>query len=358
VSICAKFENNILSFLNNCPAGTVFLAAVSGGADSIAMLAALSVFLNKETLYCIHVEHGIRPAEESMGDAEFVRDFCKSLNINCRIESVPQGRIAAYSRRKKTGIEAAARLFRRKALFKEAARLGGKTRILTAHTKNDLLETALMRVLRGAGPAGLAAMPVNRGRILRPLLSVTRTEVVDYLTAKKIPWRDDSTNADEKFLRNRIRRQLVPLLNESFPSWKTALSALAETQSLVTDFITLEAKTRIKWDISFNNKKLSISTDAVNFFVQPVIVREEAVFHGVNLLKKTWNLTRKNLGTTERQYKKTSSVKRSVVRKFCTGTVNAADLGAYKLSLKKGKVLLSMTQVEFFESGISTIVKK
>lgn len=354
MDICAKFENNIFSFLKNCSSGTVFLAAVSGGADSTAMLAALSAFLNNEVLYCVHVEHGLRPAEESRGDADFVSDFCKSLNINCRIVSVPPGRIASYAQRKGTGIEAAARFFRRKALFKEAARLGGKACILIAHTKNDMLETALMRVLRGAGPAGLAAMPVKRGRILRPMLSVTRAEVIDYLTAKKITWRDDSTNADEKFLRNRIRRQLVPLLNESFPSWETSLSAAANTQSLAADFITFEAQIRVKWEISSlktKKNKFSIFTDAVNFFAQHMIIREEAVFQGVDLLKK-------NRNSSCRKAKKSSSVKRAVIRKFCTGTINAADLGLFKLMLEKGKIFLSLTQKEFFESGISTITRQ
>jgi tRNA(Ile)-lysidine synthase len=205
----------------------------------MAMLAALCAVISKDRIFCLHVEHGLRPAQESQGDAEHVRNFCEKNGINCRVESVAPGRIEAFARSRGTGIEAAARHFRRKLLFRHAVRLdresGGKTRILTAHTKDDALELSLMRVLRGAGPAGLAAMPVSRGRILRPMLDISRADVIMYLTEKKILWREDSTNTDEKFLRNRIRGRLIPFLNESFPEWKNGLCALAATQSLIAE---------------------------------------------------------------------------------------------------------------------------
>ena len=145
VSIVQEFENKTAAVLKDCPSVAIFLAAVSGGADSMAMLAALASIIPQERLFCLHVEHGLRAAE-SKGDAEFVRDFCGERGINFRLKTVEPGKIASFSRRRGTGIEAAARFFRRKALLKEAARLGENTIILTAHTKNDALELALMRV--------------------------------------------------------------------------------------------------------------------------------------------------------------------------------------------------------------------
>ena len=115
-----------------------FLAAVSGGADSMAMLAALCAVTQKENIFCLHVDHGLRPAEESSGDAEFVRDFCREAGINCDVVSIPPGKIALFARRRGIGIEAAARFFRRRALFRQAARLGENVVILTAHTKDAI----------------------------------------------------------------------------------------------------------------------------------------------------------------------------------------------------------------------------
>jgi len=322
--------------------------------------------IGEDSLFCLHVEHGLRPAEESRGDAEFVREFCKSNSIECRIESIPPGKIAALARRRGIGIEAAARFFRHRALSKEADRLGVKTLILPAHTKDDLLETVLIRILRGAGSAGLAAMPAKRGRLLRPLLKMTRADVIEYLKTKNIGWREDSTNTDEKYLRNRIRRTLIPLLNEAFPSWESGVFNMAETQSFTAAFIANEAKTRVKWnnyktrdlrnlarepEISHNASRdpaadkfpLSVFTEAKNFFAQEQIIREEAVFQAIDGLLKN--------------KKNPRPVKRAVVRRFCAGKVNAADLGPVKISGEGEKIILSCARKEYFEKGVSRLLR-
>jgi len=311
----------------------------------MAMLAALCAVVPKDKIFCLHVEHGIRPAQESMGDAEHVRNFCEKNEIECLVESVAPGKIEAFARRNGAGIEAAARYFRRKLLFRHAARLekesGNKTRILTAHTKDDALELSLMRILRGAGPAGLAAMPVRRGRILRPLLTVSRAEIIQYLTERKIPWREDSTNTDEKFLRNRVRRRLVPLLNEFFPDWKNGLCALAATQSLVTEYFSKDAQKSVVWERAADG----LVTGEENFFSAGKIVREEAVFYAIDKL---------SAGDGE----PARSIKRSVIRRFCSGSANAADLGALTLRREGGKVTLSPNKGDFYEKGFSLLINK
>ena len=360
--IISNFENNLFSVLKTYPRGTGFLAAVSGGADSMAMLASL-YSLSKQPDFCFkiaaaHVEHGIRPAEESLADADFVSDFCKANGIERHIKHIPQGKAAAYARRKGCGIEAAARFFRHRALFKTAAALGENTVILFAHTKDDLLETALMRILRGSGPSGLAGMRItneelriNIKRICRPILAMSRNDVISYLKAKEIVWREDSTNTDEKFLRNRIRRRLAPLLNEFFPAWKKGIASLAETQSLAADFIVSEASSRIEWK-KMNNEELSVSfstpyfliTNEINFFNQPQIIREEAVFTGINkLFSSKNNIPKKTL-------------KRSVIRRFCAGEITSADLGSVKLSRGNEEVCVTRAGEEFFEQGISRLI--
>ena len=414
MDIITGFENKIFSVLNKCPSDTVFLAAVSGGADSMAMLTALFSISGsrlptpRSPLCVLHVEHGLRPEAESRGDAEFVRKFCEERKIECHVKHIPPGKIAAYAKRKGIGIEAAARFFRHRALRAEVARIcdaarigGANIRILTAHTRDDLLETSLMRVLRGCGPAGLAAMAEgreqrtankvqltenreqlseNKAKIVRPLLSFCRADVIAYLNTKGISWREDATNKDEKFLRNRIRRRLVPLLDEAFPSWKEGIAAMAETQSLAAEFIADEARRRVVWDAGSresgvgnrdcysknytgNNKQNFqtsiptphsllptpyLSTDDKNFFLQPLIVREEAIFQAVDVLLI--------------KAKNPRSVKRAVVRRFCLSAetdagVKAADFGAVTVRRGDGKVLLSRKRKEFFERGVSVLVK-
>ena len=252
------FESAVAAVLRNCPPGTVCLAAVSGGADSTAMLAAVCALLPGQAapfrLHCLHVEHGIRPAEESRGDADFARSLCEGFGVPCAVVSIAPGKIAKTAKRLNTGIEAAARFYRRRALFREARRIeaetGAPVRILVAHTRDDALENALMRILRGAGPEGLAAMPANRGRILRPLLSLDRARVLRYLQDKNLSWREDSTNTDARFLRNRVRHSLVPLLRENFPCWRTGLAAFAETQSLAAAFILDEGRRRVSGPVA------------------------------------------------------------------------------------------------------------
>jgi tRNA(Ile)-lysidine synthase len=303
------------------------------------MLAALCAIVHKERLFCLHVEHGIRPQSESGGDADHVRDFCEKNGIACTVVSVAPGKAAALAKKRGIGLEAAARFFRRRALFRKAAQLGENTKILIAHTKDDALETILMRVLRGAGPAGLAAMPQSRGRILRPLLNCSRAEVIEYLKEKNISWREDSTNTDENFLRNRIRRRLIPLLNEFFPSWKSGVNGMAETQSLTAAFLAEETQKRVTWTESPG----ALVTDAENFFTQAQLIREEAIFLGVNIISTD---------------KKSAVPKRSTVRRFCRGAAKTVDLGALRITQKDGKIVISKEKNRYSEKGFSLLIKE
>jgi len=326
----SPLEDIVAGAVLNCPPGTTYLAAVSGGADSVAMLAALASVRENNPVFdlrCIHVEHGIRPEAESRGDAEFVKGFCKELKVPCKIVSIKPGRIAAVAKERGIGIEAAARLFRHRAWSREAKRLGAC--ILVAHTADDALETTLMRIFRGAGPSGLAPMPASRGLIIRPLIKLRRSDVIAYLTEKKLPWREDSTNSDIRFLRNRVRHRLIPLLNESFPNWRTTLGAFAETQSLAADFIQNEASARISWQPEGSQ---ALYADAGLFFAQPVIVREEALFQGIDTL-----LSSARISIPSR------TVKRQNIRCFSEGAITAADLGPVRIRKNSQQIILSLS---------------
>ena len=356
--VTSVFEDTVAAAIAHCPPGTVLLAAVSGGADSIAMLAALAAVRNREvssrsafSLRCIHIEHGIRPPAESRGDAEFVRSLCKELRIPCRVVSVAPGKIAAAAKVRGIGIEAAARQYRHHAWFREARRLEAlpavlpaalSVRILTAHTADDMLETALMRIFRGAGPSGLAAMPANRGSLLRPLITLSRRDILNYLADRNLTWREDSTNTDTQFLRNRVRHCLIPQLNEHFPQWRTTLTALAKTQSLTAEFIDDEASRRILWQLSTPS---SLHTDAEAFFVQPAIIREEALFQGIDRLLPGSPKT-----ALPRKIKRVN-IRRVNIRRFSEGAVTAVDLGPLDLRRKGGHIVLSVKKNKVRRSG-------
>jgi tRNA(Ile)-lysidine synthase len=334
------FEAAVAAGLGSWPAGTVFLAAVSGGADSTAMLAALASLRNGSfELCCVHVEHGIRPAEESRGDAAAVEALCAKLAVPCSVVSIPSGRIARTAKRRGLGLEAAARLYRHAAWKTEARRVGA-ARILVAHTRDDLLETALIRVLRGAGPAGLAAMPREKGGVLRPLLGLGREDVLAYLAERGIPYRTDSTNADPAFLRNRIRLKLIPCLDEFFPSWRKALAELAETQRLVADFLEAEASARIPWEAGPPGRGGTADRD--NFFSQPAMLREEALFAALDRFAG---------GAAAAK-----PPRRKSLRLFAQGRVGSLDLGRAVLKIDAGRVALTLSKPG--NRGFSLLIKE
>jgi tRNA(Ile)-lysidine synthase len=339
------------------PVGTVFLAAVSGGADSTAMLAALAAIRDRGKaeagapflLHCLHVEHGIRPPEESRADARAVEALCKALDVPCRVVSIAPGTIAKAASQSGEGLEAAARRFRRRAWNEERRRLGAR-QILVAHTGDDRLETLLMGALRGAGPAGLAAMPRERGAILRPLLDLNRSDVLRYLEERRIGFRTDSTNADIRFLRNRVRLKLIPCLDEFFPQWRKGLLSLGETQALAAAFLADEARRRIPWEAGDGEVK----TQAEAFFAEPEIIREEALFAAAGLLA---GCSRRG-GTAQGARKQRKPPRRAVLRRALSGALNkAADLGPIRLERDKDRIRVKPPGLKVFDRGFSLLIK-
>ncbi|MDR3122986.1 MAG: tRNA lysidine(34) synthetase TilS [Treponema sp.] len=332
------FEAAVAAGVGDWPAGTVLLAAVSGGADSSAMLAALAGPGDGSfDLCCVHVEHGIRPAAESRSDAAATEALCAKLSVPCAVVSIPPGRIARAAKRRGLGLEAAARLYRHAAWNAEARRVGA-AKILVAHTRDDLLETVLMRVLRGSGPAGLAAMPREKGRVLRPLLETTRSDVLAYLEERGVSYRVDSTNADPAFLRNRIRLKLIPCLDEWFPSWRKTLADLAETQRLVADFLAAEAAARIPWEDEAAGLR---RTDRDNFFSQPAILREEALFAVLDRFSGG---------------RASGPPRRKALRVFTRGKAGSLDLGRAVLQSDARRVTLTLPRRG--ERGFSLLIKE
>src|SRR3989442_377307 len=186
--------------------GESVLVAVSGGADSVALLHVLATLAPAWglRLHALHVDHGLRA--DSARDAEFVRRLGERLGIPVDVATVTVER--------RGSLEAAARAARYAALAACADRVGA-ARIALGHTADDQAETALMRVLQGAGLRGLAGIPPVRDRIIRPLIECRRADLVAELRQAGLEWVEDPSNQDPKFLRNRIRHELLPWLIES-----------------------------------------------------------------------------------------------------------------------------------------------
>ena len=210
--------------------------AVSGGADSIALLLSMSEIISP--LYVITVNHNIRPAAESAGDVDFVLEVCEELrkrgrDVICEAVELERGAVAQEAERRGGGIEEAARYLRYAAFEKFVAERGLGV-LCTAHNMNDQLETVLMRFLQGSpaeAAGGIRArreIGVSGSVIARPLLDISRTEIEAYVQSRGFTWRTDKTNFETDYLRNRIRLNLVPFLNEQFPGWQKSVLSGAD----------------------------------------------------------------------------------------------------------------------------------
>ena len=195
--------------------GDEILCAVSGGADSMALLWALYLLKDEWDLKlsAAHFNHHLR-FEESDRDEAFVRDFCESYGIPLHVGS---GQVAPG----KKGLEAAAR----DARYAFLRTLPGKN--ATAHTADDNAETVLLHLVRGTGLKGLGGIRPRNGSVIRPMLNITRADVEEFLAEYAISHIEDSSNHTDEFLRNRLRHQVMPLLTAENPRIAENLSTMA-----------------------------------------------------------------------------------------------------------------------------------
>jgi tRNA(Ile)-lysidine synthase len=212
--------------------GETVLVAVSGGADSTALLYLLTRLAPAWglQLHALHVDHGLR--EESAREAEAVRGLGSRLGVPVDVAHVTVSR--------RGSLEDAARAARYAALEAHADGLGAQ-RIAIGHTADDQAETVLMRIIAGTGLAGLAGIPARRGRFVRPLLERSRAEVIDYCRHHAIATVDDPTNADRRHFRNRLRHDILPSLRRENVAVDRALIDLAARAGEIGDLIDLAA---------------------------------------------------------------------------------------------------------------------
>lgn len=226
-----------------------YVVAVSGGPDSVALALLVKIYAEEQHLsgrmHIAHLNHKLR-GKAAEADAAFVRRLAQRLDATFHLE---EQNIRALAADRGVGIEEAARIARYDFLERVAHSVGAK-RVLLGHTASDNVETILHRILRGTGLTGLAGIPLRRFirpgsdvEVVRPLLFTTRQEVLAYLRQRRVRYRQDATNLSLGYTRNRIRHELIPLLESRFnPQVQQALLRLAHTAEAEHAFVMTEVE--------------------------------------------------------------------------------------------------------------------
>jgi tRNA(Ile)-lysidine synthase len=244
------------------PTGSRVVVALSGGADSVALLFALREIAEAgrfQVAGAAHLNHQLRGAEAD-ADAEFCRDLASRLDVPIDIERVD---VAQLARETGTSIEHAAHVARYAFFDRAAVRLGA-TAVAVAHTKDDQAETFLLRLLRGAGPRGLGGIHPRAGIVVRPFIETARSDVRDFLRAADISFREDASNADLSIPRNRIRHELLPRLDADFsPGIVDVLDREAAIAREDADYLDAAARAAAARLISHTAGRVELDRDAL-----------------------------------------------------------------------------------------------
>ena len=261
--------------------GDSVIVAVSGGPDSVCLLHVLHELKNKLQIHLVvaHFDHGLRPAEDE-SETAFVRGLAESLNLP--FETAKGHLLAKRTRGSKEEVARNARY-----AFLEKVREKHKAqKIALGHNLNDQAETILMRLLRGSGASGLTGIPPCRdGSIIRPLIEIERPETENYLKAKKIAFVTDSSNLKTDYLRNKIRLELLPLLEQHQPQLVHLLGQTAEILRDEDEYLERIAETWLKKEV-IRNPDNTFQLSTPSFLALPVALRRRVIRNGIGKVKK------------------------------------------------------------------------
>ncbi len=215
------------------------VCALSGGADSMALLCALYELKDRLNikLYAAHLNHSVRGLDAER-DYLFVKDFCEKAGIELFYKKVD---VPALAKEEHLSEEEVGRRERYKLFEEAAAKLGGGV-IATGHHMGDRAETVLFNLFRGSGSRGIRGIPYVRGNIVRPLMDITHEEAKEYLKRKNITWCEDKTNGECKYLRNKIRLIIIKETEKIFPDAVKKIVAASEAVGLDDEYLTQLAK--------------------------------------------------------------------------------------------------------------------
>lgn len=279
--------------------GDRVIVALSGGADSVCLLSVLDEIRHQGAtgntgisdleLRAVHVHHGLR-GEEADRDAEYVKTLCAQLKIP--LVTVYR-QVEAYAKEHGLSTEEAGRILRYEAFRQEAERWGGPVKIAVAHHRDDSAETILHHLVRGSGLKGLSGIRPKQGDRIRPLLCVSRKEILDYLNAHGLAWCEDSTNDSLDYTRNRIRNEILPRMTETINT-RAVENILHAGEIFAQADAYLEAQSRAVWEqygssgteTGAGRPKACITLDG--FCAQPEIIRTYLIRHMLDLVVPGW----------------------------------------------------------------------
>lgn len=266
--------------LSGLPEAGLVVVGFSGGADSVALSHFALEKLGRERVLLAHVNHLLR-GEEAERDEAACREFARQTGLRLVVSRVD---VKALARERGQGLEETGRAVRYE--FFERLAPGESDRILTAHNADDNAETLLLNLCRGAGLSGLCGIPRRRGKVLRPLLGVSRREIEEYCREQELSYVEDSTNFSEEYSRNRIRLSVLPVLRELNPKVTESMAQTMELLSRDRDFLRAEAEKLLE------RAKAPYGLNAGCLLEAPEALRAEALklwlsqFCPVNLEKK------------------------------------------------------------------------
>lgn len=276
-------ENFVLDYIkknNLINQNDKVLVAVSGGPDSICLLNILYNLKEKLKIeiYVAHVNHLIR--EEAKGDAEFVKEFCRSKNIEFFYKEY---NIKEKAKIEKISVEEAGRNARYE-FFEEIAQKYSINKIAIGHNKNDLVETLIMNILRGTGTQGLKAILNKNGIYIRPLLDISREKIEEYCEKNNLKPRIDLTNFENNYTRNKIRNIVIPYLKKEFnPNIVQTLTRLSQIATEEQDFIDIEVEEYYK-KIIINEETESIKISGKEFSRIHIAIKKRIILYIINKL--------------------------------------------------------------------------
>lgn len=254
----AKTVRQTITQFHMIEAGDTVVIGVSGGPDSVCLLDILRRLAAEDSfrLHVVHVNHGLR--QEAQEEEQYVEELCRQWAIPC---TVFHEDIRAYAAAEGCSVEEAGRKYRYQC-FEQVMKEQNGNRIAVAHHRNDRAETMLFHMVRGTGMKGMAGIPAVRGAVIRPLFQISRQEIMEYLTAKQIRYYTDSSNASNEYSRNRIRNQVMPVLDTVNEQAAAHMAAAADAAAEYWNYVEEEAIREEKTCVQECGDKLLIRAEA------------------------------------------------------------------------------------------------